>query len=76
MYVMCVLIIACYRVGDAMCVIAACTSFPEPFLIPPGQKRLSYAHKKFAGHRSGQKNPTFLYVRTLLLVGHFVMHAC
>ena len=39
-------------VGDAMCTIAACTSFPEPFVIPPGQKRLSFSHKKFAGHRA------------------------
>ena len=35
-----------------MCTIAACTSFPEPFVTPPGQKRLSYTHKKFAGHRA------------------------
>ena len=39
-------------VGDALCTIAACTSFPEPFVIPPGQKRLSFSHKKFAGHRA------------------------
>ena len=35
-----------------MCTIAACSSFPEPFLTPPGQKRLAFSHKKFAGHRS------------------------
>ena len=40
------------RVGDAACTIAACTSFPEPFITPPGQKRLSFSHKKFAGHRA------------------------
>ena len=39
-------------VGDAVCTIAACTSFPEPFVTPPGQKRLSFSHKKFAGHRA------------------------
>ena len=39
-------------VGDAACTIAACTSFPEPFITPPGQKRLSFSHKKFAGHRA------------------------
>ncbi len=39
-------------VGDAMCSIAACTSFPEPFIIPPGQKRLAFSHKKLAGHRA------------------------
>ena len=47
----CVLIII-FRVGDAACTIAACTSFPEPFITPPGQKRLSFSHKKFAGHRA------------------------
>ena len=41
-----------FRVGDAACTIAACTSFPEPFITPPGQKRLAFSHKKFAGHRA------------------------
>ena len=41
-----------FSVGHAMCSIAACTSFPEPFLTPPGQKRLSFNHKKFAGQRA------------------------
>ena len=39
-------------VGDAMCTIAACTSFPEPFITPPGFKRLPFSHKRFAGHRA------------------------
>jgi len=38
-------------VGDAMCAVAATTSFPEPFVSPPGAKRLSYKHRNFAGHR-------------------------
>ena len=41
-----------YRVGDAMCTIAACTSFPEPFVTPQGMKRLPFSHKRFAGHRA------------------------
>lgn len=41
-----------FRVGDAMVTIASCTSFPEPFITPPGQKRLAFGHKKFAGRRS------------------------
>ena len=39
-------------VGDAMCAIAACTSFPEPFVTPPGFKRLPFSHKRFTGHRA------------------------
>jgi len=38
-------------VGDAMCAVAATTSFPEPFITPPGAKRLTYKHKNFAGQR-------------------------
>lgn len=40
-----------YRVGDAMCAVAATTSFPEPFITPPGAKRLTYKHRNFAGQR-------------------------
>ena len=39
-------------VGDALCAIAACSSFQEPFVVPPGMKRLPYSHKRFAGHRA------------------------
>ena len=39
------------RVGDEMCSIAACISFPEPFVVPTGQKRLGHVHKRFAGSR-------------------------
>lgn len=39
-------------VGDAICTIAACTCFPEPFLTQPGHKRLGFIHKKFVGHRA------------------------
>lgn len=35
-----------------MCTIAACTSFPEPFVTPQGMKRLPFSHKRFAGHRA------------------------
>ena len=42
---------ACSRAGDEMCTIAACISFPEPFVVPSGQKRLGYVHRKFAGSR-------------------------
>jgi ATP-dependent RNA helicase A len=41
-----------FGVGDAMCAIAACTSFPEPFVTPPGFKRLPFSHKRFTGHRA------------------------
>ena len=37
--------------GDAMCTIAASTSFPEPFETPTDQKRLGWVHKKFSGTR-------------------------
>ncbi|XP_065917880.1 ATP-dependent RNA helicase A protein-like isoform X5 [Dysidea avara] len=48
----CLLILGCiFGVGDAMCAVAATTSFPEPFISPPGAKRLSYKHRNFAGHR-------------------------
>jgi len=40
-----------FSVGDAMCAVAATTSFPEPFVSPPGAKRLSYKHRNFAGNR-------------------------
>jgi ATP-dependent RNA helicase A len=43
---------AAFGVGDAMCTIAACTSFPEPFVTPQGMKRLPFSHKRFAGHRA------------------------
>lgn len=39
------------RVGDAMCTIAASTSFPEPFETPRERKRLSFQHKAFGGSR-------------------------
>ena len=34
-----------------MCAVAATTSFPEPFITPPGAKRLTYKHRNFAGQR-------------------------
>ena len=37
--------------GDAMCTIAASTSFPEPFETPSDRKRLGWVHKQFAGSR-------------------------
>ena len=37
--------------GDAMCTIAASTSFPEPFETPSDRKRLGWVHKKFSGTR-------------------------
>ena len=37
--------------GDAMCTIAASTSFPEPFETPTDRKRLGWVHKKFSGTR-------------------------
>uniref|UniRef100_A0A915I3D7 Uncharacterized protein n=1 Tax=Romanomermis culicivorax TaxID=13658 RepID=A0A915I3D7_ROMCU len=38
-------------VGDALCTIAAASSFPEPFVTPRYHKRLSWAHRSFAGDR-------------------------
>lgn len=32
-----------------MCTVAATTSFPEPFITPPGANRLTYKHRNFAG---------------------------
>ena len=34
-----------------MCAVASTTSFPEPFITPPGAKRLTYKHRNFAGQR-------------------------
>ena len=39
-------------VGDAVCSIAALTSFQEIFVVPPGLKRLPHTHKRFVGHRA------------------------
>ena len=36
-------------VGDALCTIAASCGYPEPFLLPSGQKRLTFMHKKYVG---------------------------
>ena len=36
-------------VGDALCTIAASCGYPEPFLLPSGQKRLTTMHKRFVG---------------------------
>ncbi|XP_064617044.1 LOW QUALITY PROTEIN: ATP-dependent RNA helicase A-like [Liolophura sinensis] len=40
-----------FRVGDAMCTIAASTTFPEPFITPADRRRLSWVHKNLAGTR-------------------------
>lgn len=37
--------------GDAMCTIAAGTSFPEPFETPADRRRLGWVHKQFSGSR-------------------------
>ena len=79
----CVLIII-FRVGDAACTIAACTSFPEPFITPPGQKRLSFSHKKFAGHRASDHlamlNAFYQWERArwveLLVPTHIIWSSC
>ncbi|XP_078384818.1 ATP-dependent RNA helicase A protein-like [Oculina patagonica] len=46
------IILGCiFYCGDAMCTIAASTSFPEPFETPSDRKRLGWVHKQFAGSR-------------------------
>lgn len=46
------IILGCiFHCGDAMCTIAASTSFPEPFETPSDRKRLGWVHKKFSGTR-------------------------
>lgn len=37
--------------GDAMCTIAASTTFPEPFVTPTDRRRLGWVHKSLAGSR-------------------------
>nr|XP_022341971.1 LOW QUALITY PROTEIN: ATP-dependent RNA helicase A-like [Crassostrea virginica] len=37
--------------GDAMCTVAASTTFPEPFITPTDRKRLGWVHKSLAGNR-------------------------
>lgn len=46
------IILGCiFYCGDAMCTIAASTSFPEPFETPTDQRRLGWVHKQFSGSR-------------------------
>ncbi|KAL8568221.1 hypothetical protein ACOMHN_027744 [Nucella lapillus] len=40
-----------FYIGDAMCTIAASTTFPEPFITPQDQRRLGWVHKSLAGSR-------------------------
>ena len=40
-----------FFVGDAMCTIAASTTFQEPFITPTDRRRLGYVHKSLAGTR-------------------------
>ena len=41
----------CYSCGDAMCTIAASTTFPEPFETPRDRRRLGWVHKSLSGTR-------------------------
>ncbi|RUS82449.1 hypothetical protein EGW08_009795, partial [Elysia chlorotica] len=41
-----------FYVGDAMCTIAASTTFPEPFIVPTDRRRLGWVHKSLAGNRA------------------------
>ncbi|GFR82951.1 ATP-dependent RNA helicase A-like protein, partial [Elysia marginata] len=41
-----------FYVGDAMCTIAASTTFPEPFIVPTDRRRLGWVHKNMAGSRA------------------------
>ncbi|KAJ7334340.1 ATP-dependent RNA helicase A [Desmophyllum pertusum] len=46
------IILGCiFYCGDAMCTIAASTSFPEPFETPSDRRRLGWVHKQFSGSR-------------------------
>ncbi|XP_071097710.1 ATP-dependent RNA helicase A-like [Haliotis cracherodii] len=40
-----------FYVGDAMCTIAASTTFPEPFITPTDRRRLGWVHKSLSGSR-------------------------
>ncbi|ESO96009.1 hypothetical protein LOTGIDRAFT_116243 [Lottia gigantea] len=40
-----------FYVGDAMCTIAASTTFPEPFVTQVDRRRLGWVHKSLAGNR-------------------------
>lgn len=40
-----------FSVGDAVCTIAASTTFPEPFITPTDRRRLGWVHKSLAGDR-------------------------
>lgn len=40
-----------FYIGDAMCTIAASTTFPEPFITSTDRKRLGWMHKSLAGSR-------------------------
>ncbi|CAG2254145.1 DHX9 [Mytilus edulis] len=40
-----------FYVGDAVCTIAASTTFPEPFITPTDRRRLGWVHKSLAGDR-------------------------
>ncbi|BFZ19925.1 hypothetical protein BsWGS_22965 [Bradybaena similaris] len=41
-----------FYVGDAICTIAASTTFPEPFITPTDRRRLGWVHKNMAGSRA------------------------
>ena len=41
----------CFSCGDAMCTIAASTTFPEPFETPRDRRRLGWVHKSLSGTR-------------------------
>ncbi|KAH9505328.1 ATP-dependent RNA helicase A [Bulinus truncatus] len=41
-----------FYVGDAMCIIAASTTFPEPFIVPTDRRRLGWVHKNLSGNRA------------------------
>lgn len=40
-----------FSCGDAMCTIAASTTFSEPFITPMDRRRLGWVHKSLAGTR-------------------------
>ena len=41
----------CLSCGDALCTIAASTTFPEPFITPTDRRRLGWIHKSLSGSR-------------------------
>nr|KAG5703072.1 hypothetical protein BaRGS_016233 [Batillaria attramentaria]KAG5706592.1 hypothetical protein BaRGS_005662 [Batillaria attramentaria] len=40
-----------FYIGDAMCTMAASTTFPEPFITSTDRRRLGWVHKSLAGSR-------------------------